>query len=99
MSGIRKTLFRFYPDKVSFRAHEFIGLTEEEVHSHFQCSGRIFIVFPAHCEEIADVCQGLDFGLGQKPIACRWQPSPPEFHRKTRARPPGMRTDASRPIS
>ena len=34
--GSTKTLFAFYPDEVSFRASEFIGLTEEEAHSHFQ---------------------------------------------------------------
>jgi hypothetical protein len=31
-----KTLFTFYPDEVSFRASEFIGLTEEDAHSLFQ---------------------------------------------------------------
>jgi hypothetical protein len=31
-----KTLFSFYPDEVSFRESEFIGLTEEEAHSLFQ---------------------------------------------------------------
>ncbi len=34
--GSRKTLFAFYPDEVSFRESEFIGLTEEEAHSLFQ---------------------------------------------------------------
>ncbi len=34
--GSRKTLFAFYPDEVSFRESEFIDLTEEEAHSHFQ---------------------------------------------------------------
>jgi hypothetical protein len=34
--GSTKTLFSFYPDEVSFRASEFIGLTEEEVHSLHQ---------------------------------------------------------------
>ena len=34
--GTRKSLFSFYPDEVSFRASEFIGLTEEEAHSLFQ---------------------------------------------------------------
>ena len=34
--GTVKTLFSFYPDEVSFRASEFIGLAEEEAHSHFQ---------------------------------------------------------------
>ena len=34
--GSRKSLFSFYPDEVSFRASEFIGLTEEEAHSLFQ---------------------------------------------------------------
>ncbi len=32
----RKSLFSFYPDEVSFRASEFVGLTEEEAHSLFQ---------------------------------------------------------------
>ena len=31
-----KTLFSFYPDEVSFRASEFVGLTEEDAHSLFQ---------------------------------------------------------------
>jgi hypothetical protein len=34
--GSTKTLFSFYPDEVSFRASEFVGLTEEEAHSLFQ---------------------------------------------------------------
>ena len=34
--GTRKSLFSFYPDEVSFRASEFVGLTEEEAHSLFQ---------------------------------------------------------------
>jgi hypothetical protein len=34
--GSTKALFSFYPDEVSFRASEFIGLTEEEAHSLFQ---------------------------------------------------------------
>jgi len=34
--GSSKTLFSFYPDEVSFRESEFIGLTEEEAHSLFQ---------------------------------------------------------------
>ena len=34
--GTTKNLFSFYPDEVSFRASEFIGLTEEEAHSLFQ---------------------------------------------------------------
>ena len=28
--GTTKTLFAFYPDEITFRASEFIGLTEEE---------------------------------------------------------------------
>ena len=28
--GSTKTLFSFYPDEISFRAQEFIGLTEEQ---------------------------------------------------------------------
>ena len=28
--GSTKTLFQFYPDEISFRASEFIGLTEQE---------------------------------------------------------------------
>jgi hypothetical protein len=34
--GSTKTLFAFHPDEISFRASEFIGLTEEEAHSLFQ---------------------------------------------------------------
>jgi hypothetical protein len=34
--GSTKTLFSFYPDEVSFREHEFTGLTEEEAHSLLQ---------------------------------------------------------------
>lgn len=34
--GSAKTLFSFFPDEVSFRASEFIGLTEEDAHSLFQ---------------------------------------------------------------
>jgi len=34
--GSRKSLLSFYPDEVSFRASEFVGLTEEEGHSLFQ---------------------------------------------------------------
>jgi len=34
--GSTKTLFSFYPDEVSFRESEFVGLTEEEAHSLFQ---------------------------------------------------------------
>ncbi len=34
--GSTKTLFSFYPDEVSFRASEFVDLTEEEAHSLFQ---------------------------------------------------------------
>jgi hypothetical protein len=34
--GTTKRLFSFYPDEVSFRESEFIGLTEEEAHSLFQ---------------------------------------------------------------
>ena len=34
--GSTKNLFSFYPDEVSFRASEFIGLSEEEAHSLFQ---------------------------------------------------------------
>ncbi len=34
--GTRKNLFSFYPDEVSFRQSEFIGLTEEEAHTLFQ---------------------------------------------------------------
>jgi hypothetical protein len=35
-NGTTKSLFSFYPDEVSFRATEFVGLTEEEAHSLFQ---------------------------------------------------------------
>jgi hypothetical protein len=34
--GSTKALFTFYPDEVSFRPDEFIGLTEEDAHSLFQ---------------------------------------------------------------
>ena len=34
--GSRKSLFSFYPDEVSFRVSEFIGLTEPEAHSLYQ---------------------------------------------------------------
>ena len=34
--GSTKALFAFYPDEVSFRASEFVGLTEENAHSLFQ---------------------------------------------------------------
>ena len=34
--GSSKTLFSFFPDEVSFRESEFVGLTEEEAHSLFQ---------------------------------------------------------------
>ena len=34
--GSTKTLFAFYPDEVSFRASEFVRLTEEDAHSLFQ---------------------------------------------------------------
>jgi hypothetical protein len=34
--GTTKTLFSFYPDEVSFREQEFVGLTEQESHSLFQ---------------------------------------------------------------
>ena len=31
--GSTETLFSFYPDEISFRAEEFIGLTREEAHA------------------------------------------------------------------
>ncbi len=34
--GSKKYLFAFFPDEVSFRASEFVGLTEEEAHTLFQ---------------------------------------------------------------
>jgi hypothetical protein len=34
--GSTKTLFSFFPDEVSFRESEFVGLTEEEAHSLYQ---------------------------------------------------------------
>ncbi len=34
--GSTKTLFSFFPDEVSFRESDFVGLTEEEAHSLFQ---------------------------------------------------------------
>jgi hypothetical protein len=30
-----KELFEFYPDELSFQAHEFVGLTEREAHDLF----------------------------------------------------------------
>ena len=33
--GSSKSLFSFYPDEISFRASEFIGLTEDEAGSLF----------------------------------------------------------------
>ena len=35
-NGTTKTLFAFYPDEVSFKPNEFIGLTEEDAHTLFQ---------------------------------------------------------------
>lgn len=34
--GTTKTLFSFFPDEISFRESEFIGLTETEAHSLYQ---------------------------------------------------------------
>ena len=34
--GTTKPLFSFFPDEISFRASEFIGLTEPEAHSLYQ---------------------------------------------------------------
>jgi hypothetical protein len=34
--GSSKSLFKFYPDEITFHESEFIGLTEEEAHSLFQ---------------------------------------------------------------
>ena len=34
--GSKKSLFSFFPDEISFRPSEFVGLTEEEAHSLFQ---------------------------------------------------------------
>jgi hypothetical protein len=31
--GSTKSLFPFYPDEISFRTSEFIGLTEQEAHA------------------------------------------------------------------
>ena len=33
--GTTKELFTFYPDELSFRASEFVGLTEQEAHDLF----------------------------------------------------------------
>ncbi len=41
--GSTKNLFAFYPDEVSFRESEFIGLTEEEAHSLFQQKNRTYL--------------------------------------------------------
>jgi hypothetical protein len=35
-NGSSKSLFKFYPDEISFRESEFLGLTEEEAHSLFK---------------------------------------------------------------
>ena len=34
--GTTKTLFSFFPDEISFRESEFIGLTEPDAHSLYQ---------------------------------------------------------------
>lgn len=34
--GTTKPLFSFFPDELSFRESEFVGLTEAEAHSLFQ---------------------------------------------------------------
>ena len=34
--GSKKSLFSFFPDEISFRPSEFVGLTEQEAHSLFQ---------------------------------------------------------------
>ncbi len=31
--GVAKQLFEFYPDEISFRESEFVGMTEEEAYS------------------------------------------------------------------
>jgi len=41
--GSSKSLFAFYPDEVSFRESEFIGLTEEDAHSLFQQKDRAYL--------------------------------------------------------
>jgi len=41
--GSSKSLFAFYPDEVSFRVSEFVGLTEEEAHSLFQSKDTAYL--------------------------------------------------------
>jgi hypothetical protein len=41
--GSTKSLFSFYPDEVSFRASEFMGLTEEEAYDIFQRKDRAYL--------------------------------------------------------
>ena len=41
--GSSKSLFTFYPDEVSFRASEFIGLTEAEAKSLFHSKDISFL--------------------------------------------------------
>jgi hypothetical protein len=41
--GSSKSLFTFYPDEVSFRASEFIGLTEDEAKSLFHSKDISFL--------------------------------------------------------
>ena len=41
--GSSKSLFAFYPDEVSFRVSEFVGLTEEGAHSLFQQRDRSYL--------------------------------------------------------
>jgi len=41
--GTKKSLFSFYPDEVSFRESEFVGLTEEDAHTLFQQKDRPYL--------------------------------------------------------
>ena len=41
--GTKKSLFSFYPDEVSFRESEFVGLTEEDAHSLFLQKDRAYL--------------------------------------------------------
>ena len=41
--GSTKSLFSFFPDEVTFRVSEFIGLTEEEAHSLYQRKDKAYL--------------------------------------------------------
>ena len=44
--GSSKSLFTFYPDEISFRASEFIGLTEQESHALKQRKDIAYVLCP-----------------------------------------------------